>query len=800
MPHENDQPLVTTGQPVGGVDRTTDPPTFHVLDVDSEGRLITASSSGGESNVNLTEINGAPVGINNPLYVETTGVGIQPTEDASDGTIGNAIPLVAGLSGAENPSGDLEPLQVNAQGALIVSATVGAPTGTQTVIVSGTSTVIVSGGTVDIAGTSTVTVAGSVTVAATGTQTVTIAGSVGISGTPTVEVAGIVGTSTVTVAGVTEVSPTSAANTRVNPFFNEITDGTNVMGTMVAFGSNPGTALALNVNAAIQQGTVALAGTSTVTVAGTITVAATGTQTVAVVGTSTVEVAGIAGTPTVEVAGILGTSTVTVAGAVTVAATGTQTVTVAGSIGISGTPTVEVAGILGGTVALAGTSTVIVSGGTVDIAGTSTVTVAGTVTVVATGTQTVVVSGIVGTSTVEVAGIVGTSTVTIAGVSTVNVQGHAGSTLDSTVVPGTAPTNGLAVLGQYNTTPPTCTASQTVALQVNAQGALIVQASVAPATGTQTTVIVGTSTVEVAGIVGTSTVTIAGSVTLAETPTVAISGTATVEVAGILGTSTVQVAGISAGTVAIAGTSTVTVAGGTVDVAGTSTVAVVGTSTVEVAGIVGTSTVAVAGSVTVDVTGQIAGPVAAGTAASSSVLTGSVYNTAAPSLTNTQQAARQADSAGNLRINPYGNVGSFKNASVTTTITASATLQVAAATKWLSRSIRFTAQPSNTVTKQANIWITDASGNVMWETNGPVFTPTNTLVYETLLYPSGYVSTGTTVAAGYIASARGTSTQVITLGMPEMHLGPSFQINAMLNGAAGTATYTLSVNVLQLSD
>jgi hypothetical protein len=88
----------------------------------------------------------------------------------------------------------------------------------------------------------------------------------------------------------------------------------------------------------------------------------------------------------------------------------------------------------------------------------------------------------------------------------------------------------------------------------------------------------------------------------------------------------------------------------------------------------------------------------------------------------------------------------------------------------------------------------------MWETNGPVFTPTNTLVYETLLYPSGYVSTGTTVAAGYIASARGTSTQVITLGIPEMYLGPSFQINAMLNGAAGTATYTLSANVLQLSD
>lgn len=207
-------------------------------------------------------------------------------------------------SAAGTPNSQAVTVQGNASGVPIpVTGTFTPPTGTQTVIVAGTSTVEVAG----IVGTSTVTVAG----------------------TSTVEVAGIVGTSTVAVAGIVQVAPTAAANTRLNPFFNEITDGTNVMGTMVAFGSNPGTALALNVNAAVQEGTVAIAGTSTV------------------------EVAGILGTSTVEVAGIVGTSTVTVAGTVTVAATGTQTVTVVG------TSTVEVAGIVGtSTVVVAGTTTI----------------------------------------------------------------------------------------------------------------------------------------------------------------------------------------------------------------------------------------------------------------------------------------------------------------------------------------------------------------------------------------------------------------------------------------------------------
>jgi hypothetical protein len=265
---------------------------------------------------------------------------------------------------------------------------------------------------------------------------------------------------------------------------------------------------------------------------------------------------------------------------------------------------------------------------------------------------------------------------------------------------------------------------------------------------------------------------------------------------------------VSGGTIDIAGTSTVIVSGGTVDIAGTSTVTVVGTSTVEVAGIVGTSTVTVAGSVTVDVTGQIAGGAGtASAAASSSVLTGLIGNTATGTIVAAgQMIAHEGDLSGDLRVNPYGPAGSFQNASVTSTITASATLQVVAGYKWDIKCVRFAAQPSNTVTKQAVVWVTDSAGNVMWESASPVFTPTNTLMYEVLLYPGAMgpvntvYSTGTptAVVVGFVASARGTNTQVITLQIPEMYLGPSFQINGMLNGAAGTVTATLSANVLAI--
>ena len=208
-----------------------------------------------------------------------------------------------------------------------------------------------------------------------------------------------------------------------------------------------------------------------------------------------------------------------------------------------------------------------------------------------------------------------------------------------------------------------------------------------------------------------------------------------------------------------------------------------GTSTVEVAGIVGTSTVTVAG------TSTALAELVANTATGTIVAAGAV-------------APLQGDLSADLRVNPYGPAGSFQNASVTSTITASATLAVGALYKWDLKSVRFAAIPSNTVTKQAVVWVTDQAGNVMWESASPVFTPTNTLVYEVLLYPgaTGQINTTptSTTTVTFLASARGTNTQVLTLQIPEMYLGPSFQINGMLNGAAGTVTATLSANVLAI--
>ncbi len=55
-----------------------------------------------------------------------------------------------------------------------------------------------------------------------------------------------------------EVSPTTAANTSANPFFNEITDGTNVMGAMTNFGTTPTAVKALSANVSLFQGTTAV--------------------------------------------------------------------------------------------------------------------------------------------------------------------------------------------------------------------------------------------------------------------------------------------------------------------------------------------------------------------------------------------------------------------------------------------------------------------------------------------------------------------------------------------------------------
>lgn len=55
----------------------------------------------------------------------------------------------------------------------------------------------------------------------------------------------------------------------------------------------------------------------------------------------------------------------------------------------------------------------------------------------------------------------------------VDVLGNAGATLDATVGAATAPTNGLAVLGVFNSTPPSLTTGQSASLQLDANGGVV---------------------------------------------------------------------------------------------------------------------------------------------------------------------------------------------------------------------------------------------------------------------------------------------------------------------------------------
>ena len=637
------------------------------------------------------------VSATNPLPV--VGSFAAPTGTQTVTVAGTSTVTIAGIAaGTVQVAGIVGTSTVTVAGNVAVASVAGTST-VEIAGIVGTPTVEVAG----VLGTSTVTVAGTVIAACSGTQTVTVSGNVAVTGqltaptgTQTVEVAGIIGTSTVTVAGNVSVTGQLTAPTGTQT----VTVAGNVAVSSVAGTST--VTVAGNVTVAGQL--TAPTGTQTVQVAGISagTIAVAGTSTVTVVGGAGNAAAGATGSPVPSDADYIGflngatlvgvsvTNPLPITGSLA-APTNTQTVTIAGNVTVTGqltaptgTPTVEVAGILG-------TSTVEVAG----IIGTSTVTVAGSIAAAVTGTQTVTVAGgVIGavpvatqvyqtpstgtpwTTATEVNSTqtlfngqnisptiinvqldTSNSTFTTGAISfqvtgdginwiTIPTQlvldptsygpislpytlvtntmrnflllvaGYQGIRiiLTTAITGASSPTvtpywnavslsHVVAPVGIYESGPTSLDSGQSSSLQLDSAANLKVNvvAGTVAVTG-QLTAPTGTSTVEVAGIVGTSTVTVAGNVT--------VTG------------QTVQVAGISAGTVAVAGT-----------------------STVEVAGIVGTSTVAV--------TGQIAGPVAAGIAASSSVLTGQVYNSTAPALTTGQQVAEQCDAAGSIFVHPF---------------------------------------------------------------------------------------------------------------------------------------------------
>lgn len=80
-------------------------------------------------------------------------------------------------------------------------------------------------------------------------------------------------------------------------------------------------------------------------------------------------------------------------------------------------------------------------------------------------------SSLAANQSVNVAQVAGSTTSTAAtGVQKVGVVGNAGATLDGTVAAGSAPTNGVAILGQYKATAPAPADTQTLAPQLDQAG------------------------------------------------------------------------------------------------------------------------------------------------------------------------------------------------------------------------------------------------------------------------------------------------------------------------------------------
>lgn len=181
------------------------------------------------------------------------------------------------------------------------------------------------------------------------------------------------------------------------------------------------------------------------------------------------------------------------------------------------------------------------------------------------------------------------------------------------------------------------------------------------------------------------------------------------------------------------------------------------------------------------------GPVTAGTAAGKSLLTGGVFNTSAPTLTNGQQAASQFDASGNLRVNPTGSVGSFATTKVSAAGnggTVQLIITVPANTKWQLQAFCVLVQAANAGTPRvvtANV--ADASANFPFSGAAGVNAPIN-------------ANTFFAFGPGLPLSTAITATNA-SVPCPAIPMGPSFSINVFIQNT--NASDTLSVTASYIS-
>jgi hypothetical protein len=135
----------TTGEIVAGVYNAT-PPTLQdgqaaALQLDVNGKLITSGSSGGTSNVNIADVNGAPPALTNPLPVELSD------GTNSVGTAGNPLSVNVISGGGSNASvgatGAAAPTSATEIG-IIVGANLQGVSASNPIPVTGTLTAVTS--------------------------------------------------------------------------------------------------------------------------------------------------------------------------------------------------------------------------------------------------------------------------------------------------------------------------------------------------------------------------------------------------------------------------------------------------------------------------------------------------------------------------------------------------------------------------------------------------------------------------------------------------------------------------------
>ena len=183
---------------------------------------------------------------------------------------------------------------------------------------------------------------------------------------------------------------------------------------------------------------------------------------------------------------------------------------------------------------------------------------------------------------------------------------------------------------------------------------------------------------------------------------------------------------------------------------------------------------------------NVTGTKAAGTAANDSLLTGGVANTSAPSPTNGQQIAIQMDTAGNVRINPYGSVGSFASVAGHGN-SGGVALTVPAATKWLLKAgqIKYITS-SVTLTRQVGFYFADTTGTGLQGTSA---TPTQG-ASVTAFYNMG---PGIPQGATFIATQ-------VNVPISELALGPGFTANMNTGNGVASDSWTMTLNVIVLPD